>query len=58
MGRSSLLFLGRSMSAERVRSVESAAVSRSPDGTVYHIPSEAQSRVAFREISAAANARR
>jgi nucleotide sugar dehydrogenase len=46
------------MCAERVPSVESAAESRSPDGTAYHIPSEAQSRVAFREISAAANAHR
>jgi nucleotide sugar dehydrogenase len=46
------------VSAEPVPSVEPDAESPSPDGTVYRIPSEAQSREAFREISAAANAHR
>lgn len=46
------------MRAEPVPSVESSAESRSPDGTIFRIPSKAESRVAFREISAGANAHR
>ncbi len=46
------------MSAEPGRLFESTVESPSPDGTVYRIPSEAESRAAFRRIVEAAEAHR